>query len=69
MMSPVPLQEREGFPHAGFRARRWLRFERDLNAWLATPDGRFAAWRAQRVLASGDHARQRAQSPPTTTSA
>ena len=35
---------REEFPTCGFRARRWLRFERDLQAWLETPEGRFAAW-------------------------
>jgi hypothetical protein len=34
----------EEFPRAGFRARRWLRFERDLQAWLDTPEGRFAVW-------------------------
>jgi hypothetical protein len=39
-------QELEEFPKAGFRARRWLRFERDLQAWLETPEGRFAAWSA-----------------------
>ncbi len=37
---------REDFPSCGFRARRWLRFERDLTAWLATPEGQFAAWEA-----------------------
>ena len=35
-------EELTDFPRAGFRARRWLRFERDLQAWLDTPDGRFA---------------------------
>ena len=45
----VPLEElSEEFPTCGFRARRWLRFERDLQAWLETPEGRFAAWEAAR---------------------
>jgi hypothetical protein len=38
------------FPKAGFRARRWLRFERDLHAWLKTPEGAFATWRAVRAV-------------------
>jgi hypothetical protein len=38
------------FPRAGFRARRWRRFERDLHAWLETPAGRFAAWSAVRAV-------------------
>jgi hypothetical protein len=41
----------EDFPKAGFRARRWLRFERDLQAWLQTPEGRFAAWCAGQAVA------------------
>ena len=41
---------REEFPKAGFRARRWLRFERDLQAWLDTPEGRFASWCAMEVV-------------------
>ena len=50
----TPVEELEEFPKAGFRARRWLRFERDLEAWLETPDGRFAAWAAiQAVSAAG----------------
>ena len=48
----VPVEEREAFPTCGFRARRWLRFERDLHAWLETPEGRFAAWEAARDTAS-----------------
>jgi hypothetical protein len=47
-MIHAPIEEREEFPTAGFRARRWLRFERDLRAWLETPEGRFAAWAAAR---------------------
>lgn len=37
-------------PAAGFRARRWNRFERDLHAWMESPEGRFAAWRAQTAV-------------------
>ena len=48
-----PVEElAEAFPTCGFRARRWLRFERDLDAWLATPEGRFAAWEAARDTTS-----------------
>jgi hypothetical protein len=42
----------DAFPHVGFRARRWLRFERDLRAWLDTPEGRFEAWCAAQQVAS-----------------
>ena len=38
--------ETEEFPSYGARARSWTRFERDLREWLATPEGRFAVWRA-----------------------
>ena len=51
-------EELTDFPRAGFRARRWLRFERDFHAWLATPEGRFARWCAQKgssVLSHADH--------------
>jgi hypothetical protein len=44
------LQDATDFPRNGFRARRWLRFERDLHAWLATPEGRFARWCARREI-------------------
>jgi hypothetical protein len=46
----TPVEELEEFPKAGFRARRWLRFERDLAAWLETPEGRFASWTAVKAL-------------------
>jgi hypothetical protein len=49
-MAAVQPDERAEFPAAGFRARRWRRFERDLHAWLATPEGRFARWRARQAL-------------------
>jgi hypothetical protein len=45
-MGWVPYDEYDEFPRAGVRARRWQRFERDLRAWLDTPEGRFAAWSA-----------------------
>jgi hypothetical protein len=66
-MYVVSPDERVEFPRAGYRARRWQRFERDLREWLETPDGRFAEWRARRELA-GAQAAQLAQSPLTTTS-
>jgi hypothetical protein len=46
-LDPAPVT----FPTAGFRARRWQRFERDLALWLATPDGQFARWRAEQAVA------------------
>ena len=53
-MLETPIEEREEFPTAGFRARRWLRFERDLQAWLSTPEGRFASWAAARDVDSAE---------------
>jgi hypothetical protein len=46
----MPQEERETFPAAGARARAIKRFERDLHAWLESPDGRFAQWDAQRAV-------------------
>ncbi|MDO9408262.1 hypothetical protein [Patulibacter sp.] len=37
-------------PTAGFRARRWNRFERDLRDWMESPEGRFAEWRAKTAV-------------------
>ncbi|EHN10535.1 hypothetical protein PAI11_26420 [Patulibacter medicamentivorans] len=51
------LNEQDAFPRAGFRARRWQRFERDLALWLSTPEGRFAAWRAAQAVAGAAHPR------------
>lgn len=51
MDARVPQDERADFPRTGVRARRWYRFERDLHAWLSTPEGRFAAWDAAREVA------------------
>jgi hypothetical protein len=48
----TPQEELEEFPTCGFRARRWLRFERDLQSWLETPEGQFAAWEAARTTVS-----------------
>ncbi len=42
-----PVDEQIDFPQVGARARMWSRFERDLEAWLQTPDGAFAAWLAR----------------------
>ena len=52
--SRAPIEEREEFPTGGFRARRWLRFERDLQAWLDTPEGRFAAWDATQAVGDAE---------------
>jgi hypothetical protein len=46
----MPQEQRETFPAVGARARALKRFERDLHAWLGTPDGRFAQWDAQRAV-------------------
>ncbi len=40
------------FPVAGARARCLNRFERDLERWLATPEGRFATYEARRKVAA-----------------
>lgn len=42
--------EQTEFPRAGFRARRWSRFERDLYAWINRPEGQFECWLAQRAV-------------------
>jgi hypothetical protein len=49
-------------PRAGVYARRLARFERDFARWMATDDGRHAAWRARRTLAvATDDQRTRGQ--------
>jgi hypothetical protein len=48
------LLPQDRIPAAGFRARRWNRFERDLHAWMESPEGRFAAWRAQDAIRSDE---------------
>jgi hypothetical protein len=62
----MPDEERQDFPLVGARARQFKRFERDLEDWLQTAEGRFALWYARAVIAAGDYA-QAAQSPRTTT--
>jgi hypothetical protein len=52
-MERLETEEETEFPVAGFRARRWLRFERDLQAWLESPDGEFARWQAMRAVTAG----------------
>ena len=49
-MHDTTIEHTEEFPSVGFRARRWLRFERDLEAWLQPPEGRFTAWCAQQAV-------------------
>ncbi|MGK2936282.1 MAG: hypothetical protein ACSLFR_00520 [Solirubrobacteraceae bacterium] len=51
-LARLPAEERADFPRTGVRARRWFRFERDLRAWLETPEGRFAAWDADREISA-----------------
>jgi hypothetical protein len=46
-MYAVPTDERVDFPTAGARARMLRRFERDLEAWLRTAEGRFAVFTAR----------------------
>lgn len=53
-MNAPTIEHAVEFPRAGFRARRWQRFERDLHAWLATPEGRFTTWCAQHDVALPD---------------
>jgi len=51
-LEPAQLGNDHGeFPAVGARARALKRFERDLRAWLATPDGQFATWAAQQRIA------------------
>ena len=51
----MPVDEQIEFPQVGARARMWSRFERDLEAWLQTPDGAFAAWLAGAGRAQAPH--------------
>jgi hypothetical protein len=50
MVVSMPQEERGDFPAAGSRARAFKRFERDLNAWLGSAEGRFAEWSARRAV-------------------
>jgi hypothetical protein len=45
------LEHAVDLPRAGVYARRIARFEREFARWMATDDGRYAAWRARRTLA------------------
>lgn len=47
-MAEPAIADETTFPRVGARARRWMRFERDYHAWLESPEGRFARWRAER---------------------
>ncbi len=51
-MNDATTEHTEEFPTVGFRARRWQRFERDLEEWLLTPEGRFTAWCAQQAVST-----------------
>ena len=49
-MHAVPTDERTDFPTTGSRARLLKRFERDLEAWLETAEGRFAVFTARAAV-------------------
>ena len=55
-MSVIPQEELEDFPHVGARARAFRRFERDLEAWLDTAEGRFATWYARAAVEADEPA-------------
>jgi hypothetical protein len=65
-MDWMPEEERQEFPAVGARARSFRRFERELEAWLATAEGRFATWSARSQIETDCYA-QSAHSPRTTT--
>jgi hypothetical protein len=44
------LEHAVELPRAGVYARQLARFERDFARWMATDDGRHAAWRARRTV-------------------
>jgi hypothetical protein len=54
-MEPMPDEERQDFPAVGARARAFKRFERDLEAWLETAEGRFAVWYARAAIEAHEH--------------
>lgn len=58
-MKAMPNEEQQDFPAVGSRARAFKRFERDLEAWLATAEGRFAVWYARAAIEAGEHAARR----------
>jgi hypothetical protein len=49
-MNAVPTDERAEFPVTGSRARLLKRFERDLEEWLRTSEGRFAVFTARAAV-------------------
>jgi hypothetical protein len=49
-MHAVPTEERADFPTTGSRARLLKRFERDLQEWLRTAEGRFATFNARAAV-------------------
>jgi hypothetical protein len=55
-MVSMPDEERQDFPAVGARARAFKRFERELQAWLETAEGRFAAWYARETIAADERA-------------
>jgi hypothetical protein len=58
-MDRMPEEERHEFPAVGARARSFRRFERDLEAWLATAEGRFAVWSARAAIDAREYAAER----------
>ena len=58
-MDRVPDEERADFPRLGARARCLARFERDLERWLRTPEGRFAQYTAAQSVAEPAPAERR----------
>jgi hypothetical protein len=55
-MESMPDEERQDFPAVGARARAFRRFERDLEAWLETAEGRFAVWYARASIEAHERA-------------
>jgi hypothetical protein len=53
------LEHAVELPRAGVYARQLARFERDFARWMATDDGRHAAWRARRTVAGSTAADER----------
>jgi len=59
-MEWMPEEELHDFPAVGARARAFRRFERDLAAWLATAEGRFAVWSAREAVDAAERVTDRA---------
>jgi hypothetical protein len=58
-MEAMPDEEQQDFPAVGSRARAFKRFERDLQAWLESPEGRFAVWYARAAIEADERAARR----------